>query len=524
MPADWVLLATADADSAGDNMLGAWLVTAAALVLSTIGRRRLPPGIGEGLFVVALSALLLLNFMAWGGSPEAVFRQGADLVSLALVWFIVAVWVERETGASADEELARRAVRRSLAAHAAAASGLLATAVLLSAYHTVGILAPGLVLLVALLLAVAIGLYVWRREALTGYGMIAVLVLLLLLAVPRETIETWRGRGTVVLLLAGAGALATVLAAVLGDWRRRAKAWQAQTGQLTDPPPRYRRFFGAVVAACALVGIGGVLFADAAATPVAVVLAAFAVFTVGHRWRSNAVGELGLVLTAEGIVTASVAWLPASPACRLLGWTIAGMYLAWLAGFWSQQLDQGRPWTTAGRLIPAARHLSYAAVGGQLILSAMWMFGAEQSGTVSRWPVVLVLLFMFAHWWLLTRDALAQRSATAALAACLLLTAMLVPVAQLAEAFGYAPRPCVLLAGAALALALRAGLAGAATGPVWPWNAYVGGILPGAVLYDLTLGGWERTGGIGAVLALVGLVLAVLVHWRRGLLTARDVL
>jgi hypothetical protein len=517
-----MVLAMVDANGAATQALGAWFVTAAMLALSMLGRRRLPLGIAEGLFVVGLSAALLLNFIAWGRSAEATFLEGASLVSLAVVWFVVAVWIERETGPATDEELARqRTVRRILTLHAAAVSGVAATAVLFAAYPTAGILAPGLLLVP--LLVVAGGLYIWQHGALSRYGMIAVLLLLLRMAVPRELIAARQLALSVGLLLVGLAALLIVLGAILFDWRRRVRHWQTEPERLVAPPPRYRRFFGTLVAACVLVGIGGVLLASTAWTPPAVVLAAFAVFIVGHRWRSNAVGECGLILAAEGVITASLAWLPTPPARALLGWAVAGAYLAWLAGFWEQQLDRGLPWTTAGRLVPAARHLSLATVGGQLALATLWIVGPD-GGLPGRWSTLLVVLFMLAHWWLLTRDARARQSAAPALAACLVLVAALVPIGHLVATFGLALRPGVLLAAAAVAVALRAGAAHTPDRLTWPWNAYVGGILPGAVAYDLALGGWDRSGLISPVGAIVGVLLALAVQWRRGLLTARGVL
>jgi hypothetical protein len=522
MPVNWAILAMADADGAGAGALGAWLVTAIALALSLIGRWRLPLGVAEGLFVAALSGLLLLNFATWGQSAEATFLRGASLVSLAVVWFIVAVWVERETQLVPDEDAARRrAVRRTLAVYAAAVSGLLATAVLLSAYERGGILAPGLILLMIPLLAMASGLYFWRRGVLSRYGMIGVLVLLLWLAVPREAVETHRialARG---LLFAGLVILAVVVATVLYDWRRRVRIWPTEYEFLVEPPPRYGRFFGLLVAVGVLTGLGGVLLADAGWMPLAVLLAAFAVFVVGHRWRSNALGELGLALLAESLITAGLAWLPASRAWELVGWAVAGVYLAWLARFWHQQLNRGQPWTTAGRLIPAARHLSYAAVGGQVVVAAMWTLGNPD--TSGRWAMLLAALCMLAHWSLLARDAAAQQATAAGLASGLVLVATLVPIGQVAAALGLELRPGVLLAAAGLILALRVGAAQRGTSLAWVWNAYVGGLIPVAVAYDLALGGWA-TGYAGAIVAVVLAGLAVGIRWRHGLLTARGVL
>ncbi len=40
---------------------------------------------------------------------------------------------------------------------------------------------------------------------------------------------------------------------------------------------------------------------------------------------------------------------------RLIGALLAATFFFWLARFWAQQLDHGRPWTTTGRLIPSVR-------------------------------------------------------------------------------------------------------------------------------------------------------------------------
>ena len=517
-----MILAASAGDAIDGEMLHAWLVTAVALGLGLLGRRRLPIGAAEGLFSGAVSALLLLNFVVLSPTSEGLFLLGASFASLAVVWFVVAVWVERETAPAPDEVTARhRGIRRALSVHAAAVAALLGVAVLLSAFEQTRALAPGLVLLLGLLLAVAGGLYVRQRGVLNRHAMAALLLALLWLAVPRPVLEARRAAVVLGLFLVGLLLLAVVLATVLTDWRRRVHIWQTLPERLTELPARHRRVYGLNVAACVAVGVGGVLLYDAGLTPLAVVFAALAALIIGHCWRSNAVGELGLALLGESVFTAVVAWLPASPARALLGGTLAGVYLLWLARFWEQQLNAGQPWTTAGRLIPAARHLSYAAAGGEFVLAAMWALSADQASTPAGWQAALAALLMLVHWSMLVRDAAKQQSATASLAACLVLVAALVPIQQLAARLGLPLTPGVLLAAAGLALALRVGGAARGANTAWVWNAYIGGLIPLAIAYDLALGElWLAHRGL-AFIAGACVLVAIGVHWGRGARAAR---
>ncbi|HPM24832.1 MAG TPA: hypothetical protein PLP66_13065 [Phycisphaerae bacterium] len=511
MAAAW--LAQVGASGTGVGALGAWLVTVVALALAIIGRRRLAPGVSEGLFVAAICGLLLLNFVEFGRTAQAFFLLAASMVSLAVVWFVVAVWVERESGQNPEADaVCRRAIRRSLAVHAATVAGLLAAAVMILESATEGTLPPGLILLLALLLIVAGGLYARQRGALSRYAIMGVLLLLFWLATPPEITIGHRRALVLAVLLGGAACLIVVVAALLRDWQRRVRIWQTNPEQLTNPPPARRRLYSVVLAACAVVGAVALLVPDAVVTPIGLALAAYAALTIGHRWRSNAVGEFGLVLVGGMVLAVVQAWLPAAPANTLLGWALAGVYLLWLARFWEQQLNAGQPWTTTGRLVPAARRLGYAAVGGEVVFAALWYLTPATDGP-GGWLCGVTMLLMLLHWSMLVRDAQIQSSATAALAAALALVAALVPVQQLLRGWGMEPAPAVLLAVAGLAFAVRATPRGASADARWPVNAYVGGLIPMGVAYALVCAAVQPVSTETVWIASAGVVLALAWRW-----------
>ncbi len=204
------------------------------------------------------------------------------------------------------------------------------------------------------------------------------------------------------LLAAGLAALLLALATVLCDWRRRVRIWHATPERLAEQPPDRRRVFGLVVAATIGVGLAGLFVPNATLTPIGVLLAAYACLVAGHCRRSNLIGGVGLGLVAEALTLMAVAWLPESPARGPLGLALAGLLMLWLARFWSQQLNDGRPWTTAGRLIPVARRVSVALVGVQIVWALTWLLSIAQPPTMGGWPIAATLLTLL-HWWRLGR-------------------------------------------------------------------------------------------------------------------------
>ncbi len=503
------------ANSGGREALGPWLVAAAALVVAVLGRRRLPTGVAAGLFVAAVSGLLmLLNYDALREPGAGGFLLAASLTGLAVLWFIVVVWVERDPVREEDDDArARRAARRSLGVHAVAVAGLLAAATVLATWSNEGGgRAPSLVALTGLLIAVAAGCCVWRPGTLSRWAIFALLGALLNLVVPRTALVARETMISLAMLVAGATALVVVIATLLADWRRRVHIWQTEPERLIEPPPAHRGLYGTVVLICGAVGAGGVLVPGAVLTPLAVVLAAFACLTVGHRRRSNGLGEMGLALVAVSIVTAALAWLPASPVNGLLGLTAAGLLLLWLARFWHQQLDGGRPWTTAGRLIPTARSLSYAAAGGLLAMAALHLLRSTPGASPAGWQTPVAGLFMLLYWFSLTRDAVAQGAVAGALAACLALVAALVPVGQFVTAVMGVPA-AVLLAAGGLLLAIVAGPPRRAPASAWPHDAYIGGLLPVAAAFALTQNGAAALPVASLVLVVVCVLLAWTMRW-----------
>lgn len=495
------LLATsAPALSAGPTT-AAWIISAAALVLAGVGRRRWPPGVGEGLFVAGVSGLLLSNYVAWGEPAARPALLSAGFVSLAVVWMIVAAWIER----------GESSVRRALAVHAAAVSSVLVLPAAMAGDDPLGF--PGLLVRWLLLLGVAGGLYLRRRDALARGATLAVAIGGPLWLLHDQTPSAIRPHLPAAVFALGVAALVFVVGVLVADWRRRVRAWQTDPQNLLTPALRHRYAFGAVVAVCVLVGAGGVLCPNSAVTPLGVVLAGYAALVVSHRRSSNAVGALGMTLIAEAILLAALAWLPDGPANLLLGFALAGAFLQWLAGFWSQQLCDGRPWTTTGRLIPVARNQSLLAVGGQAL--AAWSVGETPPAAAGTWSLTVALVLMLLHGAALARDAKQRGCAAAALAACVVLVAAIVPADALAAGLHRPVPPVLWPALAAVVLALVAGPRRRDGGATWAFDAYLGALLPLAFALAFALAPAPKPAAETLAAAVVGAAMALALRFGR---------
>ncbi len=491
----------------------AWLVVLAGLGAGLAGRARLPIGMSEGLWTASLSAGLLFNFAAWGHSMEAVFRLGATLVSLALLWLVVAVWVEREAQIPPGAASARREVRLALSAHMALLAGLPGAAALWSTSTPLGFLTPGLILLLVLLLVLVAGFYFWRPGAFSRQAGLALVAALVWLALPKGLVESCRNSLAWALLALGSLALVSVLLTILADWRRRCRIWLAEPHRLIEPPPGHTWLAAWVVSAGVVVGLAAVRLCDASVTPLAVVFAALAVLVTGHWRGSAALGELGLILVCESIVTGVLAWLPTAPAGGLLGMAVAGGYMLWLARFWNQQLQDGRPWTTAGRLIPIARRLSYAVAAGQAFFVALWLFSDPGGRIGSDWQWHASAICMLLHAWMLLKDSLEADEVAGAAAGCLALATAMLPVRQIAAANGLVLPPASLLALTSLLLAW-ASARRRQVRAAWVYNAYIGGLLPVAAACDLALTSWQSAGWPLRAATMLMAVSALILRWR----------
>jgi hypothetical protein len=217
-----------------------------------------------------------------------------------------------------------------------------------------------------------------------------------LAAITFWSVPTW---WPVALGLLAAVSLLLVVAALLVDWRLRVRTWRTDPANLVTPPPPHRRLYNLTLVLCGLVGLGSLAAPGAAVTPLAVLVAAYTTLTIGHRRCSNRSGGFGLLLVGLAVITAATAWLPTSPANATLGAALAGLLLLWLARFWHQQLNNGRPWTTTGRLIPAARTLSRWIAACECGFVGVWV-----SGDIAlSWQTVLAIGLVLLHWRALVR-------------------------------------------------------------------------------------------------------------------------
>jgi len=122
----------------------------------------------------------------------------------------------------------------------------------------------------------------------------------------------------------------------------------------------------------------------------AVLIASVAVFAVANRRWTPQLGEIAIGLLTMSICFAVLMFMPRRPAvlterfplifnALVFGCALSACFWIWLGGVWQQQLDdQGRPWTTAGRLVPLTRR-------GSFIAAAFGVLFALQMGL---WPIM----------------------------------------------------------------------------------------------------------------------------------------
>jgi hypothetical protein len=116
---------------------------------------------------------------------------------------------------------------------------------------------------------------------------------------------------------------------------------------------------------------------------------------------------------------------------------------------------------------------------------------------------------------MLVRDAAVRHAPASALAACAVLVAALSPAHFLAASYGVPLTPELLLTLAALALALRVSRRGESPAAAYAYNAYLGGLLPLAMFYDIVLSDTASAHPALTIAAGAGLLLAI--GWRWGI-------
>jgi len=188
--------------------------------------------------------------------------------------------------------------------------------------------------------------------------------------------------------------LATSVAADLLFRRKRARAWPARLPDLIDGYPHWpgvTEVMCGLAAAVLLLGVfellqfGPYRWQLHAANAVTALTCGAACLMQAHRHWSP-LGALGFGLISLAAAAVAGALVPATVeagarieyAVRLpvlfnsilFALAVMGALWYWLSGFWQQQLHDGQPWTTAGRMIPTARLLGFALLALGLVVAA----------------------------------------------------------------------------------------------------------------------------------------------------------
>jgi len=170
------------------------------------------------------------------------------------------------------------------------------------------------------------------------------------------------------------------------DSTARRRAWPDALHELLAPAPVWPGFTTSAALVAAAVLVVGCLMVTRVWTLPAAAMAAAAMFLLVHRsWNEN-LAETAMALTTLAAVSASFIGVhrpdrspntyPVLFHRALLGLAVMTWFWPWLAAVWRQQLDRGRPWTTAGRMIPAMRRVGFV-VAAIAVLVAL---------TLATWP------------------------------------------------------------------------------------------------------------------------------------------
>jgi len=173
---------------------------------------------------------------------------------------------------------------------------------------------------------------------------------------------------------------------------RRVRAWPDRLSRLAEGYPDWPAFRGAaVVAALAVLLLGCATLTSWLTAPCAAVAAA-AALALNHREWSPNLARLGVALTTVAILAVPMPWfaggadqelattLPVQLNVALFGLAWMTFHWYWLALVWDQQRLDGRPWTTAGRLIPVAHRAGFFS----------GVFGLLVAIQMSTWPRAIV--------------------------------------------------------------------------------------------------------------------------------------
>ncbi len=489
------------------------LVAVVCLATAGLARNRVSPGISTGLFIAGLTTLLVVNYGLGAPTVEQpnLMRSAAIATAFALLWFVAGLWIDRgvEQGAGSIA-LERRAARRLVSRFAAASGALIAVALLMIEFDRgEGFAEAGLsLLLVGLLTVAAGGLYLATPSKVGGYALLAVPLVGVQFSVHgsplAEWLATWR---SLAMLLSGACLLA-VLGAVWWRWRQRISMWHAAPERLVERPQWPPLLHAAVLTGGVIIGFWLLLTPPDLWLVGTTVVGSIAVLIVGQLYCCDRAGTLGLALLGGAVIAASAWWSDGQLSGLQLGWVLAAGYLLWLARFWHQQLCDGRPWTTAGRMIPAARALGHGAVGGAFVYGIVIMLGGSGGSTAVDVARCLLGCGLAA---MLIGDV-RQGGAAAAFCAQLAVVAAVSGAHPALGTFGFDLPWSFLLAGGGALLALRAAGSQMSREAQWTLDAGLGGILPAGVVSAMLMNESWRDQPVTVVVALACVVLTLLLR------------
>lgn len=435
-------------------------------------RGRLPTGVGEGLALAGLTGAALM-LAAGVQAPGWHIPVGHVLTGLAVLFAIGGlIPVGNATGE------ARRAVL--------SMGGLaLGAAACVFAMLTVDLTAlpdwrPGTLDLAVLLLA-SLMLWMWSFMPGGAYASIAALLVLLLTGFQGGLSARVADRDPSVIANAiGFAALMVVLYLVFNHRQSRRHAWLHEPERLLDSlvVPQWA---AVVVQTCIVLTVLLTTLAFGAwGLPTALAMCGLACLGLSHLRNCSKCGEEGLALAALALGSMPACWFGWSGWwAGICGAALGGAWMTWLARFWEQQLDEGQPWTTTGRQIPAALRLSVAAALTGAGCSLGWLTQGAASITVSSGALTALVVLQLVFALMLARYGMQRRFAPAAFAVALLFATAAAPVRILVERWtGADMDPLVILAALLSLLALRVGIdAGRKlAGP--GYNAVLAGVMP----------------------------------------------
>ena len=205
----------------------------------------------------------------------------------------------------------------------------------------------------------------------------------------------------IAVLAAGSGA-GTVAQGFLRE-RRRQTAWPNHLARLLEDYPDWPAFRATVGVALLAVLLIGCAFTTSWLTAPCALAGAAAQFTLVHRrWNPT-----GAKLAAGLLTLAAVALpmpffatgpnqelaetMPVLLNVALFALAYMTLHWHWVAGVWDQQLLDGVPWTTTGRLIPTARRAGFFSAvfallaACQMALWPEWGPAVTDDDSIGRW-------------------------------------------------------------------------------------------------------------------------------------------